>query len=106
MEVDPDCFSFHALTASIIVIPWDIFSLRKRLYGLGFRFSFLTAFLPSVAIVACCFFIMSMWVLRVLLTCFVIDAWLFSSDVSRVLRRLRSARTDFGMPVDFFGIDQ
>ncbi len=103
MEVEdvPDCFSFHALTASIMLMPWDILSFRKRLYGLGFRFSLLTAFLPSVEIVACCFFIMSRWALTVFLKSFVSEVWLFSSELSRPLRRLMSATIDFGIPVDF-----
>src|SRR5437773_12478213 len=56
VEDDPPSFSFHALTASTMLMPADILSFRKRLYSLGLRFSFFAGFLPNWAIVLSCRF--------------------------------------------------
>src|SRR5207247_1996125 len=42
-DEDPPSLSFHALTASTMLMPWLILSLRKRLYSLCLRFSLLTS---------------------------------------------------------------
>src|SRR5438477_12148240 len=56
VEDDPPSFSFHALTASTMLMPADILSFRKRLYSLGLRFSFFAGFLPNWAMVLSCRF--------------------------------------------------
>src|SRR2546428_4210432 len=101
---------FQALTASIMLIPCVIFPFRKRLYSLGLRFSFLTDFLPSCAIVVscwaivlCCFLSISECDLIALLKSLIRELWFFSSDVSLVFSLFMSARMDFGIP-DVFGI--
>jgi len=103
-------FSFQALTASIMLIPWVIFPFRKRLYSLGLRFSFLTDFLPSWAIVVscwamvlCCFLSISECDFIVLLKSLISELWFFSKVVSLVFSLFMSARMDFGIP-DVFGM--
>ncbi len=111
--MDELSLSFHALTASIMLIPCDIFPFRKRLYSLGLRFSFLTDFLPSWAIVdscwaivLCCFLSISecdFIVLIVLLKSLISELWVFSIAPSLVFSLFMSARMDFGIP-DVFGM--
>jgi len=102
--------SFHALTASIMLIPCVIFPFRKRLYSLGLRFSFLTDFLPSCAIVdscwaivLCCFLSISECDFIVLLKSLNNVLWLFSNVARLVFSFFMSARMDFGIP-DVFGM--
>jgi len=110
-ELDEELsLSFQALTASIMLIPWVIFPFRKRLYSLGLRFSFLTDFLPSCAIVLscwvmvlCCFLSISECDLIVVLKSLNSVLWLFSSVASLVFSLFMSARMDFGIP-DVFGM--
>src|SRR5229473_1645477 len=119
-EVEDPPFSFHALTASTMFMPADIFSLRKRLYSLGLRFSFFAGFLPSWVMVSCCFFSMSLRLLVLFFNSFTkedcifsiaarrfltTEAWFFSSVASLVCTFLRSARRDFGIPA-VFGMPQ
>ena len=119
MEDDPPSFSFHALTASTMLMPADILSFRKRLYSLGLRFSFFAGFLPNWATVLSCRFRAS----EMFLSSLLVDACAFSRlasldfrlpmseriafglsrPESRVFTALMSARRDFGIPF-FFGM--
>src|SRR2546430_10304467 len=74
VEDDPPSFSFHALTASTMLMPADILSFRKRLYSLGLRFSFFAGFLPNWAIVLSCRFRAS----ETFLSSLLVDACAFS----------------------------
>ncbi len=101
-EVDiPPSFSFHFLTASTMLMPWDILSLRKRLYALGLRFSRLADFFPRLTIVCSCFLIIAACSLMVFLKSLSNDELAFSRYVSRVLSLLMSASRDFGIPAVF-----
>jgi len=119
VEDAPPSFSFHALTASTMLMPADILSFRKRLYSLGLRFSFFAGFLPSWAIVLSCRFRASETFLSSLLMEACAFSRLASLDFrlpmsesiafglsrpeSRVFTDLMSARRDFGIPF-FFGM--
>jgi len=119
VEDAPPSFSFHALTASTILMPADILSFRKRLYSLGLRFSFFAGFLPNWAIVLSCRFRASETFLSSLLMEACAFSRLASLDFrlpmseriafglsrpeSRVFTALMSARRDFGIPF-FFGM--
>src|SRR5438128_11071873 len=91
-----------------MLIPCVIFPFRKRLYSLGLRFSFLTDFLPSCAIVVscramvlCCFLSISECDFIALLKSLIRELWFFSSDVSLVFSLFMSARMDFGILAAF-----
>src|SRR5207245_9512379 len=119
VEDDPPSFSFHALTASTMLMPADILSFRKRLYSLGLRFSFFAGFLPNWAMVLSCRFRAS----ETFLSSLLMEACAFSRrasldfrlpmseriafglsrPASRVVTALMSARWDFGIPL-FFGL--
>src|SRR5438309_11891406 len=92
VEDDPPSFSFHALTASTMLMPADILSFRKRLYSLGLRFSFFAGFLPNWAIVLSCRFRASDMFLSSLL----VDACAFSSLASLDFRLPKSERMALG----------
>jgi len=92
-EDDPPSFSFHAFTASIMLMPADILSFRKRLYSLGLRFSFFAGFLPNWAMVLSCRFSAS----EMLLSSLLIDVCAFSRLPSLVFRLPMSARMAFGL---------
>src|SRR5207245_11167027 len=93
VEDDPPSFSFHALTASTMLMPADILSFRKRLYSLGLRFSFFAGFLPNWAIVLSCRFRAS----ETFLSSLLMDACAFSSFASLDFTLPMSARIDFGL---------
>src|SRR5256712_4467596 len=89
---------------------YNLFLKGKRLYSLGLRFSFLTDFLPSCAIVdscwamvLCCFLSISECDFIVLLKSLNNVLWLFSSVARLVFSFFMSARMDFGIP-DVFGM--
>src|SRR5438132_7966242 len=93
-----------------MLIPCVIFPFRKRLYSLGLRFSFLTDFLPSCAIVdsccamvLCCFLSISECDFIVLLKSLNNVLWLFSIFVGLVLGFFFSGGLDFGFLV-FLGM--
>src|SRR5207249_2641002 len=90
-EEDPPSLSFHALTASTMLMPWLILSLRKRLYSLGLRFSFFAGFiLPSCAILlsmfSCCFLRASFRPRMLSLSSLAREAWLSQWPLAWSLR--------------------
>src|SRR5207245_2507029 len=93
VEDDPPSFSFHALTASTMLMPADILSFRKRLYSLGLRFSFFAGFLPNWAIVLSCRFRAS----ETFLSSLLMDACAFSRFASLDFRLPMSERIAFGL---------
>src|SRR5438876_11098065 len=93
VEDDPPSFSFHALTASTMLMPADILSFRKRLYPLGLRFSFFAGFLPNWATVLCCRFRAS----ELLWSCWSVDACVSWSLGSLGFRLPRSQRISSGL---------
>src|SRR5438105_14646074 len=88
VEDAPPSFSFHALTASTILMPADILSFRKRLYSLGLRFSFFAGFLRNWAIVLSCRFRAS----ETFLSSLLMEACAFSRLASLDFRLLMSER--------------
>src|SRR5207249_11256408 len=91
-DEDPPSLSFHALTASTMLMPWLILSLRKRLYSLGLRFSFFAGFiLPSCAILlsmlSCCFLMASLRLRMLSLISLASAAWAFSMAAILVFAR-------------------
>src|SRR5437660_12413071 len=88
VEDDPPSFSFHALTASTMLMPADILSFRKRLYSLGLRFSFFDGFLPNWAMVLSCRFRAS----EMFLSSLLMDACAFSILASLDFRLAMSER--------------
>src|SRR6266571_3153445 len=93
VEDDPPSFSFHALTASTMLMPADILSFRKRLYSLGLRFSFFAGFLPNWATVLSCRFRAS----EMFLSSLLVDACAFSRLASLDFRLPMSERIAFGL---------
>src|SRR5437773_12533399 len=93
VEDDPPSFSFHALTASTMLMPADILSFRKRLYSLGLRFSFFAGFLPNWAIVLSCRFSAS----EMFLSSLLMDACAFSRFASLDFRLPMSVCIAFGL---------
>src|SRR5438132_2209060 len=93
VEDDPPSFSFHALTASTMLMPADILSFRKRLYSLGLRFSFFAGFLPNWATVLSCRFRAS----EMFLSSLLVDACAFSRLASLDFRLPMSERIVFGV---------
>src|SRR5438876_12380473 len=93
VEDDPPSFSFHALTASTMLMPADILSFRKRLYSLGLRFSFFAGFLPNWAMVLPCRFRPS----EMFLSSLLMDACAFSRLASLDFRPPVPERIAFGL---------
>src|SRR2546430_16478800 len=93
VEDDPPSFSFHALTASTMLMPADILSFRKRLYSLGLRFSFFAGFLPNWVIVLSCRFSAS----ETFLSSLLMDACAFSRFASLDFRLQMSEGYSFGL---------
>src|SRR5437899_12486921 len=91
-EDDPPSFSFHALTASTMLMPADILSFRKRLYSLGLRFSFFAGFLPNWAMVLSCRFRAS----ETFLSSLLMDVCAFSRFANLDFRLPMSRRIAFG----------
>src|SRR5437899_10397510 len=91
VEDDPPSFSFHALTASTMLMPADILSFRKRFYSLGLRFSFFAGVLPNWAAVLSCRFRAS----ELFLSSLVVDACAFSRLASLAVRLPMSGRMPF-----------
>src|SRR5438445_13621391 len=94
VEEDPPSFSFHALTASIMLMPADILSFRKRLYSLGLRFSCFAGFLPNWAIVLSCRFRPS----ETFLSSLLMDVCAFSRFASLDFRLRLTGRMALGLP--------